>query len=598
MTFGASADHSIVLGSSRLAQTVASRSEGGVMHDSRVGVRRGWFVWGLVAVFAVVAASCASGGGGPTPAGPTATVTVGSETIQVSGPSGSVVAVVPSAAGSVPATPAGLVFPFGALHLEVLNVAVGAVTHVTVALQTRVDTFRKTIDGVWDQFTWNGTTGGTLSADGKTIDLDIVDGGRGDDDGVANGIIVDDLAGTNATALTITSNDIPLVLFGQSYSHQLVAAGAAGPVTWSVVSGTPPTGITLDASGLLSGSATDQRGSPVRVEATDGTTTVTKLLFVAVVSADSGGATSTNAPLPDGTSVLFATTLPCSANPCPPFWAARYSSDGTVTPISTLSINSLRTLQGNSVFVNPAGTRVITTVPAATPGPSTGPVEVIDGDTGAPITTLEPSPTFTVGGFSFSRNGAYLALKESNGSTRVFETTTWSVVRTFTGPAFGQLIWSPNSTEIAAANFSGPAAVTVTSVTTPANDRTVTIAGQSNCNFTDWSATNRLALLCNSGLVGGLVTASAVDGSDVRFVGSSNPNTCTALPCTLVAGFGAVFSPSGTHLAFGEATVTSFGPPMVVSAVALVVAPDTASAPATPIVTTDTTHFAIPLNWR
>ena len=563
------------------------------MHDSRVGVRMGWFVWGLVAVFAVVAASCASGGGGSAPAGPSATVTVGTETIQVSGPSGSVVAVVPSAAGSVPASPAGLVFPFGALHLEVLNVPVGAVTHVTVTLQTRVDTFRKTISGAWDPFTWNGTTGGTLSADGKTIDLDIADGGRGDDDGVANGIIVDDLAGTNATALTITSNDIPLALFGQAYSHQLVAVGAAGPVAWSVLSGTPPPGITLDASGLLSGTATGVRGSPLRVQATDGTTTVTKLLFMAVVSADSGGATSTNAPLPDGTSVLFATTLPCSANPCPPFWAARYSSDGTVSPISTLSINSLRTLQGNSVFVNPAGTRVITTVPAATPGPSTGPVEVIDGDTGALITTLESSPTFTVGSASFSPNGAYLVLSESStGSTRVFETTTWSVVRTVTNPGF-QRIWSPNSTEIAAGTGSGP--VTVTSVTTPANDRTVTIAGQANCSARDWSATNRLALSCGSG-IGAIVTASAVDGSDVRVVAVS---TCTVLvPCTFVQyPFGAVFSPSGTHLAFGETTYTSISPP-VVSAVSLVSAPDAASAPVTPIVTTDSTHLALPLNWR
>ena len=263
---------------------------------------------------------------------------------------------------------------------------------------------------------------------------------------MANGIIVDDLAGANATALTITSNDIPLALFGQSYSHQVVAVGAAGPVTWSVLSGTLPTGISLDAAGLLSGTATGGPGGPVRVQATDGTTTVTKLLFLAFVSTDSGGATSTNAPLPDGTSILFG-TLANGCGSCA-VWPARYLANGTVSPLSTISINSIRTLQGSNAFVNPAGTRVITTVPAATPGPSTGPVEVVDGETGAPVTTLESSPTFPVYGFSFSPNGAYVSLSEAGGSTRVFETTTWSVVRTYTGPG-GPPIWSPDSTELA-----------------------------------------------------------------------------------------------------------------------------------------------------
>ena len=124
---------------------------------------------------------------------------------------------------------------------------------------------------------------------------------------------------------------------------------------------------------------------------------------------------------------------------------------------------------------------------------------------------------------------------------------------------------------------------------TPANDRTVTVAGQSNCRATDWSATNRLALVCGGNF---LVTASDFDGSDVRVV-TGTP--CTVLPCTFVGG--GVFSPSGTHLVLSEITFTSISP-QVVSAVVLGVAPDAASAPVTPIVTTDTTHLAAPISWR
>jgi hypothetical protein len=54
----------------------------------------------------------------------------------------------------------------------------------------------------------------------------------------------------------ITTTSLPSAIAGQSYSQQLTASGGVGPYVWSVVSGTLPTGITLDSAGVISGKPT------------------------------------------------------------------------------------------------------------------------------------------------------------------------------------------------------------------------------------------------------------------------------------------------------------------------------------------------------
>ena len=53
--------------------------------------------------------------------------------------------------------------------------------------------------------------------------------------------------------IAITSTTIPSVISTQSYSKQLTAVGGVGGYTWSIASGTLPSGITLSPTGLLSG---------------------------------------------------------------------------------------------------------------------------------------------------------------------------------------------------------------------------------------------------------------------------------------------------------------------------------------------------------
>jgi hypothetical protein len=71
---------------------------------------------------------------------------------------------------------------------------------------------------------------------------------------------------TTTTALTGTQ--------GQPFDSVLEATGGIGPYTWSISSGTLPSGLALDASGDISGTPTDAGSSTITVEATDSATPI------------------------------------------------------------------------------------------------------------------------------------------------------------------------------------------------------------------------------------------------------------------------------------------------------------------------------------
>lgn len=77
--------------------------------------------------------------------------------------------------------------------------------------------------------------------------------------------------GVNTSGLSITSNALPNGQLGQFYTTQLAAAGGTGTYSWSVVSGSLPVGVTLSASGLLSGLPTTGGGFEVTIRVADTT---------------------------------------------------------------------------------------------------------------------------------------------------------------------------------------------------------------------------------------------------------------------------------------------------------------------------------------
>ncbi|WP_207396457.1 Ig-like domain-containing protein, partial [Bremerella alba] len=83
--------------------------------------------------------------------------------------------------------------PYGVFDFTVEDVEVGGVTVVEVTLpeDARPSSYYKTdpATGQWERFGFDGTTGAII--DGNKIYLYLQDGGRGDADGIANGVIVD-----------------------------------------------------------------------------------------------------------------------------------------------------------------------------------------------------------------------------------------------------------------------------------------------------------------------------------------------------------------------------------------------------------------------
>ena len=122
--------------------------------------------------------------------------------------------------------------------------------------------------------------------------------------------------GTVNHAPTITTDSLPNGTEGTSYSQTLTATGTA-PITWSVTSGSLPTGLTLNEStGLISGTPTSQGTSNFTVTASNNSGSDSEELSIIIdeqtdvpvtgVSLN----TSTLNLIEGGTGTLIATVLP------------------------------------------------------------------------------------------------------------------------------------------------------------------------------------------------------------------------------------------------------------------------------------------------
>lgn len=73
-----------------------------------------------------------------------------------------------------------------------------------------------------------------------------------------------------ASPLTITTTSIPDATVGVAYTFTLQASGGTAPYTWSISSGTLPSGLTLNSStGVISGTPTTAGSSTITFKITD-----------------------------------------------------------------------------------------------------------------------------------------------------------------------------------------------------------------------------------------------------------------------------------------------------------------------------------------
>ncbi len=87
-----------------------------------------------------------------------------------------------------------------------------------------------------------------------------------------------------ASQLVILTGDLPVAVLGTEYQVLFGAAGGTGGYVWSIAGGTLPTGLTLDAGGLLSGTTTEEGIFTFTVSVRAGMLTSVKS-FTVIVSA-------------------------------------------------------------------------------------------------------------------------------------------------------------------------------------------------------------------------------------------------------------------------------------------------------------------------
>jgi hypothetical protein len=149
---------------------------------------------------------------------------------------GSIQSIAPSLLGVRP--PAGVGFPYGAMSFSVFDVPVGGSVTVDITAPSAVGGYWKLANGTWSLYPGATPIPGTTTG----LRLTLVDGGLGDADGVANGVIVD------PGALGVPN---------------------VGPTAPDRTVSTPiDTPVTID---VLTGASDSDGGVPEVVDATDGT---------------------------------------------------------------------------------------------------------------------------------------------------------------------------------------------------------------------------------------------------------------------------------------------------------------------------------------
>ncbi|MCA9515735.1 MAG: hypothetical protein KC635_12385, partial [Myxococcales bacterium] len=96
-----------------------------------------------------------------------------------------------AATTSVP-LPESVTGPIGTFTFKVFGVTPGGLTTIRFTFPSGVPagSWWKLVGAQWSEFTWDGTTGARVVSP-QVLELVIRDGGRGDEDGVANGVVVD-----------------------------------------------------------------------------------------------------------------------------------------------------------------------------------------------------------------------------------------------------------------------------------------------------------------------------------------------------------------------------------------------------------------------
>lgn len=237
--------------------------------------------------------------------------------------------VVSSAVPAAPAPPAGADLPFGLIGFEVLVPTPGATTTVTLYVPpgSALDSYYKLHDGTWTDVSH------LVVFAGDTMTLTLTDGGMGDDDGVADGVIVD--PGGPGTIVDSTPPTITPVISGTLGTDDWYTS--AVDIAWTVTdaesdvtdtAGCADVTFSTDMSGVTVTCAATSRGGSSSASVTiriDGTAPVldpsvssSPILLNGIATASAGATDATSGVVAAScdavdTSAVGVATVECSA---------------------------------------------------------------------------------------------------------------------------------------------------------------------------------------------------------------------------------------------------------------------------------------------
>jgi hypothetical protein len=325
-------------------------------------------------------------------------------------------------------------------------------------------------------------------------------------------------SGSNAPALTVTTNALPDAQQGTAYSATLAGAGGVTPYAWKLTSGTLPAGLSLnEAQGGISGTPTEAAaGVMLTFTLTDSSSpahSVAASLSLTVLEA----LQITSASLPEGQrGVNYAATLTATGGTAPYTWAL---ISGTLP--AGLSLN---TTMG-----------AITGVPTVTSAATALSFRVTDAAN--PANTRNVSLTLTVTGLLITTTSlpygqvgvAYNALLTATGSTGA---VTWTVtsgslppglaLNATTGVISGQptvaAVGAPVS--FSAADSGSPADTQSAAFTIPVSPASITVAiAPRQAGLT---VTQTLTVVASTNDNAGVIWSTSPSGGS--FVSATSPN--------------------------------------------------------------------------
>jgi large repetitive protein len=198
-------------------------------------------------------------------------------------------------------------------------------------------------------FTWTIQTG-TLPA-GLSLNTNGTISGTPTTAGTSNITlrVTDSLGASITKSFTLTIVAIPAITtaaplpdggINAVYNQVLAATGGITPYTWTIQTGTLPAGLSLNANGTISGTATVLGKSNFTIKVADSLGGIaTRAFSITIVS---GPAISTESPLPDGEkSIAYSQTLAVSGGVAPYTWTKQ---SGTLP--SGLSISAAGKISG------------------------------------------------------------------------------------------------------------------------------------------------------------------------------------------------------------------------------------------------------------